>query len=456
MLTSPDNHFPSPGMNVQMVRAGSSVTIESRKAQGGQGVLYRGKTQQGAPVAVKWYRPSRALDRQRRAIRELAMHSRPHPAFAWPIDIVECPGIQSFGYVMQWVPDRFGSLIEMLRAPDPPSFRVIIDIALELVDAFAALHSEGLCYRDVNFGNLLVDPDRREVAIVDNDNIGTEGGDVFVKGTLRFMAPEVIRDEAEPSTITDLHSLAVFLFFLLMRGHPLEGHRVFQSYTWNSDSHISETQLAIHNFGIDPLFVFDPQTTANAPEPGSPVLVWWPIYPKFVRDLFIRAFCSGLSDASLNGRITEGEWRRAFMRLRDVLSECRCGASVFWDAENPTEKCWHCATLPPQPTLLKLPGRSVVLVPGATLTSDQIVRDGDRHVIVGVVERHPKNPNGLVLRNVSSEDWTAAPIGEDLKVVKPTQRLGIRQMTLTISRTTGEITVPPSTAPAGDPTAPTT
>jgi serine/threonine protein kinase len=45
-----------------------------------------------------------------------------------------------------------------------------------LVDAFAALHSAGLCYRDISLGNLRVDPAAREAAIIDVDNVGVDGG----------------------------------------------------------------------------------------------------------------------------------------------------------------------------------------------------------------------------------------------------------------------------------------
>ena len=90
----------------------------------------------------------------------------------------------------------------------------------------------------------------------------------FVKGTLRFMAPEIARGEALPSTVTDLHSLAVFLFYLFVHGHPLEGSRPDSSHTWQSGGHISESELALRDLGVDPVFVFDPTDKASACAPG--------------------------------------------------------------------------------------------------------------------------------------------------------------------------------------------
>ncbi len=140
-MSQGEAEFPAAGDVVQMVRAGTAIRITARVAQGGQGVVYQGVTDTGTSVAVKWYRPGDFVAHQRRLIAALAAHARPHPAFAWPIDIVECAAARGFGYVMHWVPDRFGSLVEMLRADQQPSFRVLAAIGRELVDAFAAMHA---------------------------------------------------------------------------------------------------------------------------------------------------------------------------------------------------------------------------------------------------------------------------------------------------------------------------
>src|SRR5258708_7931354 len=155
--------------------------------------------------------------------------------------------------------------------------------------------------------------DRPEVAIIDNDNVGLDGGDVFVWGTLRFMAPEVVRREAAPSSLTDLHSLAVFLFYLFMHGHPLEGVKTDESYSWADSSHRSETDLALRHFGTEPVFIFDPDDHSNPPRPGDPVSVWWRLYPRFFPAVFERAFTSGLRDPSGLGRVAEGVWRPALV-----------------------------------------------------------------------------------------------------------------------------------------------
>ena len=43
----------------------------------------------GAPFAVKWYRPGLAIDELTQAISALLQRGRPpHDAFVWPIDLV--------------------------------------------------------------------------------------------------------------------------------------------------------------------------------------------------------------------------------------------------------------------------------------------------------------------------------------------------------------------------------
>jgi len=417
--------LPTVGETLVMTRAGSMLTVGRRLQEGGQGVVHEAFVGDGV-FALKWLRHSDRTAALQNSIAALVERPRPHPAFVWPIDMVVSDEVEGFGYVMRLLEPRFVSFARMLA--DQPTFRSIVTVARKLVDAFAALHASGLCYRDISFNNLYVDPIRSEVAIIDNDNVGLDGGDVFVKGTNQFMAPEIVRDEAFPSTVTDLYSLAVFLFILFMRGHPLEGMRTISSYSWAAADHVSEHKLLLRNYGFEPLFVFDPDDDANRPSPESPLLVYWPIFPRFFRDLFIRSFTDGLTDASLSGRITGSVWRRALLRLADCHATCPCNAAIFFDPDEPDRPCWRCGRIPPAPPLLRLPGRTVVLAEGAVITSDHLRRDRAYDESVAVVEAHPSQPGAVVLRNLSSVTWTVEPVGEEAKSVLPSQRLGVRPM----------------------------
>ena len=426
------------GRALRMLRARTAVTVGERLGEGGQGVVHA-VTIGGAGYAVKWYRYAAASGELRKSIAALVERGRPHRDFIWPIDLVVSDELSGFGYVMPRLEPRFSSFAQLVSRSDQPPFRVVSAIGRRLVTAFEALHSAGLCYRDISFGNLWVDAEASEVAIIDNDNVGIDGGEVFVWGTLRFMAPEVVRREAAPSSLTDLHSLAVFLFYLFIHGHPLEGVRTDESYSWADSSHRSETDLALRHFGTEPVFIFDPDDHSNPPRPGDPVSVWWRLYPRFFRAVFERAFTCGLRDPSGLGRVAEGVWRRALVRLADCVSVCPCQASVFFDPDDPGLRCWNCNQVPPRPQQFELPGGTIVLSQGATITPHHLNRNRDHDTVIGVVENHPSRPGELVLRNVSTKSWTMTPDGESAKRVDPQRRLAIRPMTIDFGSAHGRI-----------------
>ena len=429
-----------PGDTLRMERAGALLTAEKRIGEGSQGVVHLARLN-GAPFAVKWLRPGPGSDEMRASITALIQRGRPpHPAFIWPIDLVSSGRTPGFGYVMPLLDPRFVSLAQVLNQDRQPSFRVITTIARELVDAFAALHSAGLCYRDISFGNLRIDPATREVAIIDVDNVSADGGSSQVKGTGPFMAPELLRDEAFPSTATDLHSLAVLLFYLLMHGHPLYGVRADASRSWERGAHRSETEMLMRTFGLEPVFIFDPADSSNRPVPGDRALTWWPIYPEQCRRVFTRAFTTGLRDASLNGRVTEGTWRRVLLDLHDSVYTCpACRAALFYDPEQAGQRCWNCSAVLPVPVTLRLRGSLLVLSEGAVLTSHHLNRDRDYRKICAVVEPGPRQPGRAVLRNLTSRTWTVLPDGEEAKRVVPNQRLGIRPMRIDFGPARGQI-----------------
>ena len=61
-------------------------------------------------------------------------------------------------------------------------------------------------------------------------------------------------------------------------------------------------------YGTNPIFIFDPSNKTNRPVKGyqDNALIYWPIYPEKLRQMFTKAFTEGLT--SPNKRVTEPEW----------------------------------------------------------------------------------------------------------------------------------------------------
>jgi hypothetical protein len=91
--------------------------------------------------------------------------------------------------------------------------------------------------------------------------------------------------------------------------------------------------------------------------------------------------------------------------------------------------------------LLQLPGGTVVLSDGASITSHHLHRDRNHDTVIATVEAHPTKPGEVVLRNVGPNDWVMTPEGESAVTVPSRRRLGVRTMVIDFGSVTGRISV---------------
>jgi DNA-binding helix-hairpin-helix protein with protein kinase domain len=314
---------------------------------------------------------------------------------------------------------------------------IICRAAANLSDAFLALHSSGLCYADISFGNLFVDPASGDIQICDNDNVCVDGERSDVLGTPYFMAPEIVRGEAVPSIVADRHSLAVVLFYLLLRHHPLFGAREYALPDLTPDS-LREL------LGEQPLFIFDPDDSSNRPVSAAqenPIIIW-PALPGFVRDLFTTAFTAGLRDYAA-GRVTESQWRSAMRRLEDLVRRCpTCNSQQFYDPAEPQLVCAQpsCRAELPSPVRL-VTYTTVVLQPGNAIKRHHFVpiRSAENDVVIGRVMRHPET-GALALRNASSSSWLLNRPDRPEAIIEPGMAVTIRtDMTITVDNVRAQL-----------------
>jgi serine/threonine protein kinase len=400
-----------PGQTVWLEITGERCEIKELIGSGGQGQVYHTAIN-GEDCALKWYFPHSATDAQRNAIERLIHKGPPNDRFLWPLDIALCQGNTSFGYVMPLRESRYRGMAELMSRAVDPTFKTLTTMALELADSFLRLHSLGLCYNDISFGNIFFDPVTGEISICDNDNVAIDGeGQSDVLGTPRFMAPEIVREESKPNTATDLYSLSVILFYMFMVHHPLEGKR---------EREVGCLDFAAMKklYGTEPLFIFDPKHGANRPVPGvhNNAALFWNLYPGYVRDIFTRAFTEGLRDPA--ARVRESEWRTVFTRMRDQIYYChKCGAENFLADEGnqavplEAQKCWFCQETPVPPMRLLLGRHSVVLNQDTLLYPHHLDanRRNDYSEVWAEMVPHPKRNDVWGLKNTSGLTWSTTP-----------------------------------------------
>ena len=155
----------------------------------------------------------------------------------------------------------------------PPNIRGTwldrIYVAVNMARIAWQLHAYGLCHSDFSGDNFLANVARHDVVLIDLDSLVVPGVlPPEMLGTGDYMAPEIVasrlgrRETAEktsgakPSIYTDLHSLAVLIYQLLLMRHPLKGPKRHDADAERDDL------LAL---GARALYVEDPNDPSNRP-----------------------------------------------------------------------------------------------------------------------------------------------------------------------------------------------
>lgn len=436
------------GQRLRGVTSGLVCRVESLVGEGGQGEVFLAELN-GRKVALKWY-----SDRMLRADRGLQPRLQvaidrgaPSPQFLWPFELVTLPDGSGLGYLMRLRRPGFEKIHRLLRQEVQPSFRIAATLGCQLTGALFALHSKGLVYQDLNPGNVFFDPESGDVEICDNDNVDVDGAPSVILGVPEYQAPEVVLRRSGPRRTTDLHSLAVMLYRIFMVGHPLIGRRELEF------ANLGDEQAARRLFGSEARFVFDPADDSNRPIAGDhdAVLAHWAIYPRFLRDLFIRAFTEGLHDPG-HGRVQETEWRRALSQLRDSVVECtHCHAENFYDPQRlarkePSFECWRCGapigSSPPRIGIRRTgaqprdaPLHVVVLQASARLFAHHTA--GSEYDFSAPTAELIGQP--LAMRNLSGQPWSAVDNAASTAVLPGDAVALTHGLRIRFGRTEGEI-----------------
>ncbi|MFF0084004.1 protein kinase [Streptomyces canus] len=411
---------------------GQGVMIVGLLGAGGQGEVYRVRTPTGER-ALKWYYPSCATAQQLQIVEDLVDRGFSDERFLWPQQVVE-DGSGGFGYLMDLRPDKFRGLPELFRRQVSTHYLELLTAGIHMVEAYQALHSRGVAYRDISWGNIFFDPANGDVLVCDNDNAVVEGAVSGISGTMEFMAPELVRGDegAMPSTQTDLHSLAVLLFMLLMNHHPLKGRAELAIRCFDE---AAQRKL----YGTHPVFVFDPVDHSNSPDPHeqSTVLATWDAVPQALRDLFVHSFTEGLRQPSR--RVRESQWRETLSKIRDTVVVCAdCGRQNMTEPDAQTARaCWGCRKTLVMPAWLVVTTahprtvRTVRLGREARLYAHHLQAEPKRHdfsdsAMIAQLTENPKRPGQFGLTNRTGEIWHARRPDGSAGPVDPGRTVSLR------------------------------
>jgi serine/threonine protein kinase len=206
--------------------------IEERLNAGGMGTVYRGThVLMEKTVAVKVLRPSLAADEKivARFSREARAASRiSHPNALSVTDFGEDENGIVF-LVMEYLSGR--TLKKVIQEEGPLPLPRVVDITRQIADALHAAHEQGIVHRDLKSDNImLLDTMTGDHAKVldfgiakinepeGNRDSGSLTAPNLVIGTPQYMSPEQCSQDAEIDSRSDIYSLGVILYEMLV-GH---------------------------------------------------------------------------------------------------------------------------------------------------------------------------------------------------------------------------------------------
>lgn len=195
--------------------------------EGGFSTVYKAlDTQTNKIVALKilydkQFRKKTEMFRQQLIAQERLVSNLEHPNI---IPVYAVGDNQGIPYISMKYVQR-GSLADLLyESYWKPTIREMLKIVLQVLEATAYLHSQGIVHRDIKPANILIDFDN--TVYLTDFGIAQVLESVFggmIVGTPEYLAPEAILHPEKVDGSADVYSIGVILFYLLEGILPFRG-----------------------------------------------------------------------------------------------------------------------------------------------------------------------------------------------------------------------------------------
>lgn len=404
--------------------------------RGGEGALYFSTD---GKYAVKIYRrPAPNKQKLLQMIIDLGRSLGADEQYlAWPLGIVgQRDGSPCVGVITRRVSPTHVPLYKLIFSPYDAveqfrkgrSWLEYLKMARGMVAAVRTIHGKGMAHGDIHLKNFLAHPQTGEVVMIDLDGLIVRGFlPPQVKGMPGFIAPEILRRQADPSELTDRHSTAVLVLWTLLLRNVMKTQICYDPDDPHRDDELGYGQYACFS---------EKKGSPNwISRIGTPLfrkgLLSYSVLTPRLRELTDKALVDHLHDKP-DKRPKAYEWEQALADAYDMLVVCpSCRQSYFyqyWLQPPPRRLCPFCGTgaRTPFPGVVELleekgkgnffPARPVVVYHGLPLFEDSIVpnmrppftRRGTR-VVGGVVWDASKKRHCLV--NGSDKKWQVISSG---------------------------------------------
>jgi serine/threonine protein kinase len=215
----------------------ASYRLDRVLGEGGSSIVYGGTyVPNGASVAVKVLDPVHGLrpelvarfEEEARLLIELE-----HENVVTGYEVGVADGLRFFS--MDWI--QGPTVLQMIDRAGRVENQTALWITIQMAKALAYLHARGLLHRDIKPGNVMIDASGRarliDLGLVRHLDAKPADGkppteEITTVGTVEYISPEQARGRGDLDVRTDVYSLGVTLYHMVVGDVPFHGETDYE------------------------------------------------------------------------------------------------------------------------------------------------------------------------------------------------------------------------------------